>query len=208
MKRWNIASIFFLGLDGRQRPVKFKPGVNIITGASGTGKSALIKAIDYCLGSSRCELPAYVRSRSIAVGVKWIAGQDEMIVGRLIPMMGQDSSHQMFASSGRNLPLPTTVDEFEGPMPLNAAKAFLERAFGIGDLPGEPDAWGKIGGRATVRHITPYMFVTKEVIYSEQVLLHGLEQAKKAPDIVATMPYFLRATDEASALNERRLRQL
>lgn len=208
MKRWNIASIFFLGLDGRQRPVKFKPGVNIITGASGTGKSALIKAIDYCLGSSRCELPAYVRSRSIAVGVKWIAGQDEMIVGRLIPMMGQDSSHQMFASSGRNLPLPTTVDEFEGPMPLNAAKAFLERAFGIGDLPGEPDGWGKIGGRATVRHITPYMFVTKEVIYSEQVLLHGLEQAKKAPDIVATMPYFLRATDEASALNERRLRQL
>ena len=81
MKRWNIASIFFLGLDGRQRPVKFEPGVNIITGASGTGKSALIKAIDYCLGSSRCELPAYVRSRSIAVAVKWIAGQDEMIVG-------------------------------------------------------------------------------------------------------------------------------
>jgi hypothetical protein len=208
VKRWNIASIFFLGLDGRQRPVKFEPGVNIITGASGTGKSALIKAIDYCLGSSRCELPAYVRSRSIAVGVKWIAGQDEMIVGRLIPMMGQDTSHQMFASSGRNLPLPATVDEFEGPMPLNSAKAFLERAFGIGDLPGEPDAWGKTGGRATVRHITPYMFVTKEVIYSEQVLLHGLEQAKKAPDIVATMPYFLRATDEASALNERRLRQL
>ncbi|NVN09760.1 DUF3732 domain-containing protein [Nguyenibacter vanlangensis] len=208
MKRWNIASIFFLGLDGRQRPVNFEPGVNIITGASGTGKSALIKAIDYCLGSSRCELPAYVRKRSIAVGVKWVAGEDEMIVGRLIPEMGKGTSYHMFASSGRNLPSPTTIEEFEGPTTLNAAKAFLERAFGIGDLPGEADAWGKTRGRATVRHVTPYMFVTKEVIYSEQVLLHGLEQADEAPDIIATMPYFLRATDEASALNERRLRQL
>jgi hypothetical protein len=56
--------------------------------------------------------------------------------------------------------------------------------------------------------VTPHLFVTKEVIYSESVLLHGLEKADKARDIVAAMPYFLRATDEASALDERRLRQL
>jgi len=208
VKRWNIAAIFFLGLDGRHRVVPFEPGVNIITGASGTGKSALIKAIDYCLGSSRCELPAYVRARSTAVGVKWVAGREEMIVGRLIPAMNHGTNHQMFASSGYNLPLPKTIDEFEGATNIDAAKSFLERAFGIGDLPGQPDDWGNMKGRATVRHVTPYMFVTKEVIYSEQVLLHGLEQADHAPDIIATMPYFLRVTDEASALNERRLRHL
>lgn len=208
MSRWNIASIFFLGLEGRQRLVPFGPGLNIITGASGTGKSALIKAVDYCLGSSECELPAHIRRHSIAVGVKWVAGDEEMIVGRIIPPVGQDTSHKMFATAGRNLPIPTTPADFEGPVPLAAGKAFLERAFGIGDLPGEPDDWGRMRGRATIRHITPYMFVTKEVIYSEQVLLHGLEQADKAHDIVATIPYFLRATDEASALNERRLRAL
>jgi hypothetical protein len=52
------------------------------------------------------------------------------------------------------------------------------------------------------------MFVTKEVIYSESVLLHGLEKADKARDIIATMPYFLRVTDEATAMDEQRLRQL
>jgi len=208
LNRWNIASIFFLGLDGRQRLVPFGPGLNIITGASGTGKSALIKAVDYCLGSSECELPAHIRRHSIAVGVKWVAGDDEMIVGRIIPPVGQDSSHKMFATAGRNLAVPSSPEEFEGPVPLGAGKAFLERAFGIGDLPGEPDDWGRMRGRATVRHVTPYMFVTKEVIYSEQVLLHGLEQSDKAPDIIATIPYFLRATDEANALNERRLRSL
>lgn len=208
MKRWNIASIFFLGQDGRSREVPFGPGLNIITGASGTGKSALIKAVDYCLGSSECELPAHVRRRSIAVGVKWSAGDDEMIVGRIIPPVGQNTSHEMFATAGRNLAVPQRVEDFEGKVPLASGRAFLERAFGIGDLPGEPDEWGKTRGRATIRHITPYMFVTKEVIYSEQVLLHGLEQPKKALDIIATVPYFLRATDEASALNERRLRTL
>jgi predicted ATPase len=75
MTRWNIATIFFLGVSGQRRDVIFEPdALNIITGASGTGKSTLIKAIDYCLGSSKCELPAHVRRRSVAVGVKWVAG--------------------------------------------------------------------------------------------------------------------------------------
>ena len=209
MTRWNISCIFFIGVTGQRRDIELKPGaVNIITGASGTGKSTLIKAIDYCLGSSRCELPAHVRRRSVAVGVKWTSDDAEIVVGRIIPPVGQATSTRMFTASGRNLPLPSALDDFEGATTIEAAKAFLERAFGIGDLPGEPDASGNARGRATIRHVTAYMFVTKEVIYSEAVLLHGLEKADKARDIVATMPYFLRATDEASAVDERRLRQL
>lgn len=209
MTRWNIASIFFLGASGRRRDVVLEPGsMNIITGASGTGKSTLIKAIDYCLGSGKCELPVHVRRRSLAVGVKWVAGDQEMILGRLIPPDGQVTSTRMFATGGRNLSLPATVEDFDGATTLEAAKAFIERAFGIGDLVDEKDEGSSSRGRATVRHVTPYLFVTKEVIYSESVLLHGLEQADKARDLVASMPYFLRATDEASAIAERRLRQL
>lgn len=209
MTRWNIATIFFLGVSGQRRDIDLAPGlVNIITGASGTGKSALIKAIDYCLGSKRCDLPVHVRRRSLAVGVKWVAGDAEIIVGRLIPPVGQATSTHMFATSGRNLPLPETVGDLEGATSLAAAKAFLERVFGIGDLASEPDLYGDVRGRATVRHVTPYIFVTKEVIDSESVLLHGLEMPERARDIVSTMPYFLRATDEATAIEERTLRQL
>ena len=209
MTRWNIANIFFLPVSGQRRDVTLKPGaVNIITGASGTGKSTLIKAIDYCLGSSKCELPAHVRRRSVAVGVKWTSGDVEMIVGRIIPPVGQATSTRMFTAAGRNLPLPKTVGDFDGTTTLDAAKAFIERAFGIGDLGGEIDVGVTTRGRATVRLVTPYLFVTKEVIYSESVLFHGLERADKARDIVGAMPYFLRATDEASAMDERRLRQL
>lgn len=209
MTRWNIASIFFLGVSGQRREITLEPGaMNIITGASGTGKSTLIKAIDYCLGSSKCELPIHVRRRSVAVGVKWVAGEQEMIVGRLIPPDGQATSTRMFATAGRALSLPATLDEFDGATTIDAAKAFIERAFGIGDLAVEPDAGAGSRGHATIRHVTPYMFVTKEVIYSESVLLHGLDKVDKARDIVASMPYFLRVTDERSGMEERRLRQL
>lgn len=209
MMRWNISDIFFLSVSGERREVKLKPGVmNIITGASGTGKSTLIKAIDYCLGSSKCELPAHVRRRTVAVGVKWTSGAAEMVIGRIVPPVGQATSTHMFTSSGLNLPLPATIADFEGATTLEAAKAFVERAFGIGDPGGEIDAAGSGRGKATVRHVTPYLFVTKEVIYSETVLLHGLEKADKARDILAAMPYFLRVNDEASAIAERRLRQL
>jgi energy-coupling factor transporter ATP-binding protein EcfA2 len=209
MTRWNISNIFFLSVSDERREVELKPGVmNIITGASGTGKSTLIKAIDYCLGSNKCELPAHVRRRSLAVGVKWTSGDAEMVIGRIVPPVGQATSTRMFTSSGRNLSLPATVADFDGATTLEAAKAFIERAFGIGDLGGEADASGSGRGRATVRHVTPYLFVTKEVIYSETVLLHGLEKADKARDILAAMPYFLCVNDEASAMAERQLRQL
>lgn len=209
MNRWNILDIFFLGVDGQRRLVSLLPDqVNIVTGASGTGKSALIKAIDYCLGSSKCELPAHVRRRTLAVGVRWANGDDQMIVGRIVPPVGQQTSGKMFVSKGRELKVPAAVDRFEGSTTVSAAKAFLERAFGIGDAEVDSSSDPSQKGRASVRQVTPYLFLTKEVIDSETVLLHGLEKVEKAKDIIATLPYFLRATDEESILAERRLRQL
>jgi len=115
----------------------------------------------------------------------------------------------MFVTSGRGLPIPRSIAEFEGRATVEAAKAMLERAFGIGGQ-AQAESPISVGGsrdRATLRHVTSYMFVTKEVIDSETVLLHGLDDNRKASGIVATMPYFLGVSTEASAAAERRLRQ-
>lgn len=210
MKRWNVERIFFIGVEDAFRDIAFDLGqVNVITGASGTGKSAIIKALDYCLGSSRCGLPVHVRRHCLAVGVKWVRGQDELIVGRLVPPVGQKSSDHMYIATGRGLPVPCQVEELEGRTTVGAAKAMLERAFGIGDQDNGQEALAgrEPRDRATVRHITPYIFVTKEVIDSETVLLHGLDDNRKAAGIIATMPYFLGVSTEASASAERQLRQ-
>ena len=42
---------------GRVHPVRFKEGLNVVTGKSSTGKSALIEIFDYCFGSSEYTVP-------------------------------------------------------------------------------------------------------------------------------------------------------
>ncbi|MGP8432367.1 DUF3732 domain-containing protein [Paraburkholderia fungorum] len=210
MKRWNIRSIFYLGVEGAFREIELDAGkVNVIAGASGTGKSAVIKTLDYCLGSSSCELPVYVRRHCVAVGVKWVRGHDELISCRLVPPVGQRSSDHMYVTTGRGLPIPRLVEQFEGRANVEAAKSRLEEAFGIGDTGQSDPSMSKRESRdrATVRHVTPYVFVTKEVIDSETVLLHGLDDSRKSGDIISTMPYFLGVSTESTAADERRLRQ-
>lgn len=43
-----LKAIVLLGKDNSRRIVPLQPGVNIITGDSKTGKSALVEIIDYC----------------------------------------------------------------------------------------------------------------------------------------------------------------
>ena len=52
-----IESIIIFGKNGEKRIVPLEQGVNIITGESKTGKSALVEIIDYCLCSTRCTVP-------------------------------------------------------------------------------------------------------------------------------------------------------
>ena len=209
INRWNVEKILFFGVDDAFREIELDPGkVNIITGASGTGKSAVIKALDYCLGSSKCELPVFVRRHCLAVGVKWVCGADELIVCRVVPPVGQKTSDYMYVTTGRGLGVPRTPAQFEGRTTVDAAKGVLESAFGIGDSEA-PISIGHGGNdRASVRYVTPYLFVTKEVIDSETVLFHGLDDSKKAKGIIATLPYFLGVSSEASVAAERLLRQL
>lgn len=210
MNRWNVESIFFIGANDGFREIILDAGkVNIITGASGTGKSAIIKALDYCLGSSKCGLPIHIRRRCTVVGVKWAKGPYEMIVGRLIPGGKQRSSDIMFVSAGHRLPVPRREVDLQGRTSVETAKSIIERNFGIGDNKDLSNDSGREPlEKATVRKVTPYIFVTKEVIDSETVLLHGLEDRKKAPGIVGSMPYFLGVSSEAAVAAERRLRQL
>ena len=52
-----IKSIFLFANDGDYRVVNFHPGLNIITGDSKTGKTAILEIIDYCFCSSTSSIP-------------------------------------------------------------------------------------------------------------------------------------------------------
>ncbi|VXA84860.1 conserved hypothetical protein [Acinetobacter sp. 8I-beige] len=210
MNRWNISKIFFFNAKGDEiREITFDiNAVNIITGASGTGKTAIIKALDYCLGSSTCELAAHIRRRSICVGVKWVAGIEELIIARVIPPVGQKTSTKMFVRSGRGLEVPKKFKDLDGACTLDSAKEYIEKVFGIGDIKKKNNFTGKTIGKASVRNLVPFMFITKEVIDSEALLFHGMDDADKSKDFLAALPYYLNISNEETIYIEQQLKKL
>lgn len=52
-----LSNIVIIGHNGESKILNFKQGLNIITGDSKTGKSALIEIVDFCLFSKRSTIP-------------------------------------------------------------------------------------------------------------------------------------------------------
>ena len=59
----HIASLGVFNKSGRRRDVEFRLGaLNILTGKSKTGKSAILDIVEYCLGRNAVTIPTGVIS--------------------------------------------------------------------------------------------------------------------------------------------------
>ena len=83
-----LLKVCLYGNNGERRDVDFVPSkVNIITGASKKGKSSLIDIVEYCLGSSECN----VADGCIRETVAWYAivlkfTDAEVFIARAAPL--------------------------------------------------------------------------------------------------------------------------
>ena len=68
---------------GNKHPVCFNKGLNVVTGKSSTGKSALIEIFDYCFGSSEDTVPKGVITDSAAIYyVYFQVNEQNMVIAR------------------------------------------------------------------------------------------------------------------------------
>ncbi len=78
-----IHEIGVIDKQDNKHPVIFKKGLNIVTGKSSTGKSALIEIFDYCFGSSENTIPKGVITASAAIYyVALSANEQDMVIAR------------------------------------------------------------------------------------------------------------------------------
>ena len=62
-----LRAIAIYSHDGERREVRFKLGcLNIVTGGSKTGKSALLDIVDYCWGRDECTIPRGIIRQSVS----------------------------------------------------------------------------------------------------------------------------------------------
>ena len=94
------------------RRVKFEVGkVNVITGASRTGKSAIIPIIDYCLCSSSCSMPVgIIRDACSWFGIVAALKNGEILLARQNPGL-QKHTGNMFVLEGESVTIPSIITD-------------------------------------------------------------------------------------------------
>ncbi|MGH8614687.1 MAG: hypothetical protein ACREYF_22335, partial [Gammaproteobacteria bacterium] len=204
-----IAEIVLYNAVGKIRRLPLKLGaVNIITGASKTGKSSLIEIIEYCLGSSECTVPeGVIRNHVIWYGLVLQFPDTQVFVARRDPGPGQRSSSDMYLDIGRQLQVP----------PLNTLLAttnpggvdeYLTRLLGIGPNVHEPpEGRTRLPLEATLRHALFLTFQRQDEIANRSFLFHRQGEQFIPQAIKDTLPYFLGAIAEDRLAKQQELRR-
>jgi hypothetical protein len=186
------------------------PGkLNIITGASKTGKTALIAIIDYCFGADQCDIPEGIIRRTLAwVGIRLAVTNGEVFVARRLPPVGYNSSSDIYYAVGNEVQTPEFKDLKQTTNP-KALKGLLATHAGIADYIHEPpEGQTRDPLRVGIRHALFYCFQHQTEIDSNRHLFHKQSEQYVPQAIKDTIPYFLGAVGDDHVRRMAELRKL
>ncbi len=160
-------SITLWAKNGSQRKLEFmRNRVNVLTGESHTGKSALLDIIDYCFLASSHKLPDSVINENVGwYGVSFYVNDKNYTIARRSPTDNSVSNDYFFSSIGE---IP------ESPQP-NAKeddlKTILEAEFHIDDT--VTVAYGgralKAGSKVSFRYFFLFNTISEDIITNSKV---------------------------------------
>lgn len=107
-----ISSIHIYSHDEQRRDLRFKVnGLNVITGRSSTGKSALSEIIEYCLGRSTFNVPeGVIRDKVAWFAVIYQFEKEQVLVAKPTPPGGGASCSTAMLRRGPQLQAPEFKD--------------------------------------------------------------------------------------------------
>ena len=180
--------------------------VNIIVGIQATGKSSIGKIIDYCLGQTRCDIPAGV----IRNNVDWYALQLEhegnfFMIARKAPKENNESS-TIYKYLFRADEIPDNLDNFIDTNRDDMVK-ILNKIIGIKENSKEHE-WSNDVVVASIRDAMYYCFQNQGEIASEKYLFHRQSEAALANRLKDTLLYFLGVNNEEMLALSKERKQL
>lgn len=193
---------------GGIREVAFEPGqVNIITGASETGKSAVRGIIDYCLGSEECAIPGgAIRNTVLWYGLRLLVGDGEVFIARPDPGTKKTDTG-IYYETGTEVPIPP-MSRLRVIMNVETLIRRLTALVGIEDNLYVPDErYKRPPLEATIRHALWFCFLGQGEIANQHLLFHKQGEEHHAQALRDVLPYFLGATPGAVVSRRGELRQ-
>jgi Protein of unknown function (DUF3732) len=205
-----ILDIVVFSHDGRRRTLPLLAGrVNIITGASKTGKSALVDIVDYCFGASECRVPEGPIRRSVSwFGVRLQLDSGQAFIARRCPGARAVSNEECFVEVGDKVDLPE-ANSLRQTTNTKGLGALLTGWTGIHDnLHEPPSGQTRAALSANIRHALALCFQPQDEIIRRHQLFHGASDTFFAMALKDTMPYFLGAVDDEYVRKRGELRGL
>jgi hypothetical protein len=175
------------------REVIFLPGkLNVITGASQTGKSALIPIVDYCLGAGKCAIPVgTIRDTVEWFGVLVETERGQVLLARREPGLRQ-ATDEMFMLEGKSLELPKRIEK------SNANRAFvkhyLDEISGLTSLDVTVAANSAYKGRPSFRDMAAFTFQPQNIVANPDVLFFKADTNEHREKLKNVLPYALGVT--------------
>jgi hypothetical protein len=210
-----VLDIVLYSHDGQRRILSLQPGhVNIITGASKTGKSALVEIVDYCFGSSECKVPEGIIRRAIGwFGLRLKIGDGQAFIARQCPGERARSSEACFVDVSNSVDIPDAV-ALRQTTNVQGLVALLSGWSGIGDnVHQPPPGQARAPVVATVRHALDLCLQAQDEIARKTQLFHAPEedprrQAHRFQALQDALPFFLGAVDDDFVRKNEELRRL
>lgn len=205
-----ISDIVVFSHHGQRRVLTLKKGaVSIITGASKTGKSALVDIVDYCFGASECKVPEGPIRRSVSwFGIRIQLKSGQAFVARRCPEPWAASSEECFVEFGDRVEIPEAAS-LRQTTNTKGLGALLTSWSEIHDNVHEPPSGQtRPALSANVRHSLALCFQPQDEIIRRDLLFHGTSDRYFAQALKDTLPYFLGAVDDEYVRKHDELRRL
>lgn len=188
-----IRSIHIYSHDGQRRDLEFKvDGLNVITGRSSTGKSALSDIIEYCMGRSSFNVPeGIIRDKVAWFAVMYQFEKEQILVAKPTPARGGASCSTAMLRRGVELQVP----EF-GDLAVNtdddSIVELLSRLLGIPEnrtevaLEHSRDSYD-----ANVKHTFFYLFQKQGLVANKDQLFYRQNEQHLPQAMRDTLPILL-----------------
>lgn len=201
-----LRGIYVYSRDGERRDVKFKLGaLNVVTGASKTGKSALLDIVDYCWGRDECTVP----EGEIRKSASWFAlhidnDGERILLARENPGPAGRASDKFFFARGIE-EMPPDPSGFHKNVTSDGLKAQLSAVLGISENIHVPEQGAtRQPLEASSRHAILFCMQAQDEIANRRFLFHRQGEQFLPAAIRDTLPYFLGAVDERHVLTLKR----
>ena len=182
--------------DTLPRIVEFAPGVvNVISGASKTGKSAVIPIIDYCLCSDNCAIPVgVIRENCSWFGVVIDTVEGQKLLARREPG-DQQKTGDMILIEAPEVVVPERIAEKT--TNVDVVKSMLNRLAGLSSLEFEPGTDNGFKSRPSFRDLMAFTFQPQNIVANPDVLFFKADTTEHREKLKTIFPYVLGAITAA-----------